>query len=124
MKKTSTKTKSQLVEENEKLKDTLRSINEEYKILTESKQGELTEEIIAPFLDAEKNEFKCVKINFNPQSGKAEVDLNSKRHLSGLPKDPAMSQFAAKELTVVHINKLIDKFLENRNNNLNKQKGE
>jgi len=111
----SLKTKAQLADENEKLKDALRDMTEGIKALKENKKGEMPLSISIPFLDEESNTFKQITLNFNPITGQAKGDIESVRQLNNVPTSAALAMQSGKECIVKYVNVLIDRFLENRN---------
>jgi hypothetical protein len=118
------KTKAQLVEENNKLKEGLRGFKSELEAMKEKKKGDMPLTAYIPYLDKSANTFRKIKINFNPITGQAQGEFDGVEDLNHLPEDPAFAVFSAKQIMTEHMNSVIDQYLINRNENLNKPKGE
>jgi hypothetical protein len=107
-------TKTQLLEENSKLRKALIALEDQIKgVKKKSEKGNLPFRLPVTFL-TESNEFKSVYVQFNPNTGDAVAEPDTIQDIAANNKDFAIAMHFSKQNMVEYLNTLSDKFLQNR----------
>lgn len=103
----SAKTKTQLMEENDKLRAAVKELTANLESSKQAKDGNFTNRMFVAFVD-KNGKFKKVELAFNPHTGEASVNLDSAKPISNNDFNFPIAVFEAKKFLQDYMDTLCD----------------